>query len=74
MYNNQIEQKISRDHLIELQHVLEIISSAKSVRRRTIKGVQYHIARYTDAFGNDMHFIFGGGSWTTAPADRQMKE
>lgn len=58
----------------QIGRVLDIIRSAKSVRRRTIKGVQYHVALYTDASGNDMHFIFGGGSWTTAPADKPLKE
>ena len=71
MYN---DQKMSREQLVEVQHVLDIIRSAISVRRKTIKGVQYHIARCTDASGKEMQLVFGGGSWTTAPADKPLKE
>ena len=65
---------MSREQLVELQQVLDIIRSAISVRRRTIKGELYHVALYTDASGKDMHFIFGSGSWTTAPEDEPLKE
>ena len=54
MYNNQNEQKMSKEQMVELQHVLDIIRSAKSVRRITIKGVQYHIAFNTYPSGKDM--------------------
>ena len=56
MYNKQNEQKMSKEQLTELQQVLDIIRSAKSEKRKTIKGLQNHIAIYTDASGKDMQF------------------
>ncbi|MBQ7549407.1 MAG: hypothetical protein IJT03_06860 [Clostridia bacterium] len=57
MYNKQNEQKMSKEQLTELQQVLDIIRSAKSEKRKTIKGLQNYIAIYTDASGKDMQFI-----------------
>jgi hypothetical protein len=58
----------------QIGQVLDIIRGARCVRRRTIKGELYHVALYTDASGKDMHFIFGSGSWTTAPKDEPLRE
>ncbi len=63
-----------RPGVSQIGQVLDIIRGARSVRRRTIKGELYHVAFYTDASGKDMHFIFGSGSWTTAPEDEPLKE
>ena len=74
MYNKMNEHKMSREQLTELQQVLDIIRSAKSVKRKTIKGEQYHIAIWTDETGQDMRLVFGGGGWKIASADLPLME
>ncbi len=71
MYNNQ---KMSMEQLAELQNVLSIVRSAKSVRRKTINGAQYNITLYTDASRKDMQLIFGYGGWLTEQVDWPLKE
>ena len=69
-----IKDKLSDEQWAELEIVTEILNRANRHQRKTIKGVEYQIAYYTDDEGTEMRFILGYGCWTTAPADRPLKE
>lgn len=71
-----IRDKLNDEHWAELEHihVLDILNRAKKHQRKKIKGVEYNIAYYTDDDGTEMRFILGYGCWTTAPAERPLKE
>ena len=68
------KDKLSDEQWAELEFATEILNRANRHQRKTIKGVEYQIAYYTDDEGTEMRFILGYGCWTTAPADRPLKE
>lgn len=69
-----IRGKLTDEHWAELERVTDILNRAKRHQRKTIKGVEYNIAYYTDDDGTEMRFILGYGCWTTAPADRPLSK